>query len=79
MSTVIRRGVTPQERAMQDNAIAQAQHGVSIAKGAFFQVGETLYLATDSIATGETVAAGQNCREISVVEALNLLREQKGA
>lgn len=53
----------------EDDMVANS----SIANGAYFQIGNTLYKATTAIATGETIAPGTNCVITSIVEALNLL------
>ena len=53
----------------EDDMIADAP----IASGKYFQIGNTLYRATATIATGETIAPGANCAVTSLAEALNLL------
>lgn len=45
----------------------------NITDGSYFQIGSTLYKATSSIATGETIVPGSNCVTTSIAEALNLL------
>ena len=47
-----------------------------IASGAYFQVGNTLYLATAAIATGETITPGTNCTITTIADALNALAAQ---
>ena len=45
----------------------------NIASGAYFQVGNTLYLATSAIAAGETIVPGTNCNKTTFAAALNAI------
>lgn len=46
---------------------------VNIASGKYFMVGNSLYLSTASIASGETIVPGTNCTALSLADALNNL------
>lgn len=45
----------------------------AIASGTFFQLGNTLYLATAAIAAGATITPGTNATKLSLADALNSL------
>ena len=45
----------------------------AIAAGTFFQLGNTLYLATSQIAAGGTITPGTNATKLSLADALNIL------
>ena len=45
----------------------------AIASGTFFQLGNTLYLATAAIAAGATITPGTNATKLSLADALNQL------
>lgn len=46
----------------------------NITLGEFFMVGNHLYQASSAISTGETIAVGTNCTELSLADGLNLLK-----
>lgn len=48
-----------------------ADHAISA--GTFFQLGNTLYIATAAIATGATITPGTNATKLSLADALNQL------
>ena len=48
-----------------------ADHAISA--GTFFQLGNTLYLATSQIAAGGTITPGTNATKLSLADALNQL------
>lgn len=50
-----------------DDMIADA----NIASGKFFMVGNSLYLSSQSIASGDTIVPGTNCTQLSLADALN--------
>jgi len=43
----------------------------NIANGEYFQIGNTLYIATSAIASGETIIPGTNCTKTTIAEVLN--------
>ena len=53
----------------EDDMIANA----NIASGKYFMVGNSLYLSTASIATGDAIVPGTNCTALSLADALNNL------
>ena len=46
---------------------------VNIASGKYFMVGNSLFLASQSIASGETIVPGTNCTALSLADALHNL------
>ena len=42
----------------------------------YFTVGNHLYFSTASIAVGDDIIVGQNCKELDIAEALNTIEEE---
>lgn len=48
----------------------------NIQNGSYFNIGKRVFLAMQSIVTGDLVVPNVNCREISLSEALNALNQE---
>lgn len=51
----------------EDDMVANS----NIASGKYFTIGNSLYLATQSIASGDAIVPGTNCTRLSIADALN--------